>query len=86
MHQMFPNPIELFVDQAVQPIIDSLAYLLKEVHYFAFIAAVALLGIFLGLVFGFICVIWYKSTRNEKTEKKVFKSEEGEAGDLKKKA
>ncbi|XP_020810290.1 uncharacterized protein LOC110185670 [Drosophila serrata] len=83
MDQMFPNPIELFVVQFVQPIIDGLAYLMKEVHYFAFIAAVALLGIFLGLVFGIICVMWYKSTREEKTEK-VFTSEEGQAGDMKK--
>lgn len=77
MSSLFPNPIEIFSVRVVQPIINFLGYLLQDVHYVAFLAAVALLGIFLGLVFGIICVIWYKTTRDEKSEKKVFRSEEG---------
>ncbi|XP_017061566.1 uncharacterized protein LOC108101658 [Drosophila ficusphila] len=63
---MFPNPIQIVCFRVVQPIIDFLGYLLNEVHFLAFLAGLAFLGIFLGLIFGTITVIWYKSTRDGK--------------------
>ncbi|XP_044316190.1 uncharacterized protein LOC108048326 [Drosophila rhopaloa] len=66
---MFFNPIEIICTCLIQPIIDFLVYLMDEVHYLAFLAGLAFLGIFLGLIFGIISVIWYKSTRDVDTKK-----------------
>ncbi|KQS70612.1 uncharacterized protein LOC26526936 [Drosophila erecta] len=81
---MFPNPIEIVCVDVVQPIIDFLGYLLVEVHFIAFLAFVALLGIFLGLILGIVSVIWYKLTRDEKTEQRL--TEGGDSAVVKKNA
>ncbi|KRF98428.1 uncharacterized protein Dwil_GK27942 [Drosophila willistoni] len=67
---MFPNPIEVVCIHIVQPIIDLLAYLLNEVHFLAFMAGCAVLGITLGLIFGIISVVWYKCSRETTVTKK----------------
>ncbi|XP_043651889.1 uncharacterized protein LOC122619191 [Drosophila teissieri] len=79
---MIPNPIEIVCVHVVQPIIDFLGYLLLDVHFIGFLAGVAVLGIILGLILGILSVIWYKSTRVEKTEQSY--PEEGDSGDGKK--
>lgn len=59
------NPIEIVCYYVAQPIVDYLAYLLNDVHYLAFVLAIAVLGTILGLVMGIISVIWYKCSRPE---------------------
>ncbi|XP_002133358.2 uncharacterized protein [Drosophila pseudoobscura] len=56
------NPIEIVCFYVVQPILDYLTYLMLEVHYVAYLAGLAVIGIVLGLAFSIISVIWYKST------------------------
>jgi len=54
------NPIEIICYYVVQPIVDFLAYLLNDVHYLAFLAAICLIGVLLGLVMGIITLICFK--------------------------
>lgn len=64
------NPIEIVCYYVAQPIVDFLAYLLNDVHYLAFVLAIALLGTILGLVMGMISVVWYKCSRPESDKNK----------------
>lgn len=64
------NPIEIVCYYVAQPIVDFLAYLLNDVHYLAFVLAIALLGTILGLIMGMISVIWYKCSRPESEKHK----------------
>jgi len=66
---MIPNPIEIVCVHVVQPIIDLLDYILTEVHFVAFIAAVACLGVIIGLILGIVTLVWFKITRDEETKK-----------------
>lgn len=66
---MILNPIEAACVYVVQPIIDQLAYLESDVHYMAFLGGLAVLGIFLGLLFSVITVLWYRSLHREEFAK-----------------
>ncbi|ALC38381.1 CG43922 [Drosophila busckii] len=68
---MLYNPIEIVCVYMVQPIIDYLAYLLNEVHYGAYLVAVALIGVALGLIFSLISLAWYKWNGGEQAEIKA---------------
>ncbi|XP_032573870.1 uncharacterized protein LOC116800981 [Drosophila sechellia] len=66
---MIPNPIEIVCVHVVQPIIDFLDYMLMEVNFVAFLAAVACLGVIMGLILGIVTFIWFKMSRDEETKK-----------------
>lgn len=72
------NPIEISCYYVVQPIIDYLSYLLNEVHYLAFLLAMSLLGICVGLVMGIISVVWYKYSRPEYKSKSKMSEAQGD--------
>ncbi|KAH8377347.1 hypothetical protein KR093_004989 [Drosophila rubida] len=57
---MMLNPIEIFCYYVAQPVVDFLAYLLNDVHYLAFIGAVAMIGVLVGLLMGIVSVICMK--------------------------
>lgn len=77
------NPIEIVCYYVAQPIVDYLAYLLNDVHYLAFVLAIAVLGTILGLVMGIISVIWYKCSRPEcdKQSEPTFNQQAGDEGE-----
>ncbi|XP_034097642.1 uncharacterized protein LOC132791073 [Drosophila nasuta] len=68
---MMLNPIEIFCYYVAQPVVDFLAYLLHDVHYLAFIVAVAMIGILLGLVMGVLSLICIKLQGEDQPVKKL---------------
>ncbi|XP_034474224.1 uncharacterized protein LOC117781561 [Drosophila innubila] len=73
---MMLNPIEIICYYLVQPIVDLLAYLLNDVHYLAFLAAICVIGVLLGLVMGIITLICFKYQGVEEPKQKL-QNEEG---------
>ncbi|EDW02996.1 uncharacterized protein LOC6562300 [Drosophila grimshawi] len=75
---MMLNPIEIVCFYVAQPIIDFLAYLLNDVHYLVFLAAICMIGVFFGIGMGIVSVIWYKYGNVKKIEKEQYDGPEYE--------
>jgi len=67
---MMLSPIEIICYYVAQPVVDFLVYLLNDVHYLAFLVAVAVMGILFGLFVGVLTLICMKCQGMERPEKK----------------
>lgn len=72
------NPIEIFCYFVAQPVVDFLSFLLNDVHYLAFLAAVSVIGVLFGLFMGIITLICFKYQGLDEPKKEIQGEQENE--------